>query len=381
MNFQNLIVPRPHKGTRNKDPIAAYIIQKDASIIQALKQLDRIEFKTLLVTENNMLVGTLSDGDIRRYILKGKSLEATIETIYNTSPTYILEDNYNKELAHNTLLDMHKLAIIPIVKPNKKIVRIITWKDIVQDTHPKNVSVPLKIPVVIIAGGKGDRLKPFTNILPKPLIPIGDKTILEAILQHFKNKGAAQQYIILNYKAGMIEAYLENLIEHYNINFIREKAFSGTAGSLNLLKTKFKSPFILSNCDILVKADYTEAIERHQSEQAYLTIFSAIKHFRIPYGVVKFETGGLVSQIKEKPEYTITINTGVYILDNRCLEFIPDHGIFNMPDLINILLNKQKKILTYPVNENDYTDVGQWDEYKKALKHFSDNNMPVFPSG
>jgi NDP-sugar pyrophosphorylase family protein len=223
--------------------------------------------------------------------------------------------------------------------------------------------------VVIMPGGKGTRLDPITRVLPKPLIPIRDKTILELIIKEFYDYGISNFYLTLNYKGSMIEAYFNSIEKQYKVNYIWETDFLGTAGSLKLVEQEIADLFIVSNCDIIVKADYDDVINFHKNHNASLTILSSIQHYKIPYGVIEFKNGGVVNKITEKPEYSMTVNTGVYVFDKSILKYIPKNKIFDMNNLIDSLIANKKTVVTYPVNENDYIDIGQLEEYKKITNN------------
>ena len=166
----------------------------------------------------------------------------------------------------------------------------------------------------------------------------------------------------------MIRAYLDGLERNYTVEYAWEKDFFGTAGSLTLVRDQIKAEVIVSNCDIIVKANYLDVLQFHRQNAAALTIVSAIQHHAIPYGVIDFLPGGIVSSIREKPEFTVNINTGVYILSRACLDLIPEGRFFHMTDLIDLLLKAGELVVTYPVNENDYIDIGQWSEYHSAIQ-------------
>jgi len=225
--------------------------------------------------------------------------------------------------------------------------------------------------VVIMAGGKGTRLNPFSKIFPKPLIPIGEKPVIEIIIDEFRKQGISEYFLTLNYKGKMVEAYFDNTEKDYKVEYIWEDDFLGTAGSLRLLEGKIGDTFIVSNCDVMVKADFGEVLNLHKEQNASLTILSSIQYYEIPYGITKFKKGGEVTDIIEKPEYAFTINTGVYILNRESLQFIPPKSHFNMTDLIKTLIKDNRKVSTYLVNENDYIDIGQWEDYKKAVDRLS----------
>ncbi|MCK5504355.1 MAG: NTP transferase domain-containing protein, partial [Thermodesulfovibrionia bacterium] len=226
----------------------------------------------------------------------------------------------------------------------------------------------IKVPVIVMAGGKGTRLEPFTKILPKPLIPVNDKPILELIIEEFRRQGGKKYYLILNSKGEMIKAYFNGIQKDYELKYVWESDFLGTAGGLRLLKKLESDIFIVTNCDVIVKADYQQVIKLHKKQNASMTILSSIQHHKIPYGVISFREKGSVTDIHEKPEYTLTINTGIYVLNKDILKLIPRNEYFDMTDLIKTLIDNDKKVITYPVNENDYIDIGQWEEYKKAVE-------------
>ncbi len=345
-----------------------FLITPDYSIKATLKKLDETGLRTLfVVTETNELLGSVTDGDIRRYILRGESLDGDIKKVYNSNPYAVNQNNYDLAVIEK-LFNIEMIELLPVIDNNKIVKEVITWPEIFSKAKDQTILTPLDIPVIIMAGGKGSRMDPFTRILPKPLIPIGDKTIAEVIIDEFRKYGVTNYYMTLNYKGEMIEAYFNSIEKDFKISYCREKEFYGTAGSLKLLEGFIADTFIVSNCDIVVKADYHDAVNFHYSNNADFTIISSIQNHKIPYGVISFIEGGEVTQILEKPEYTFTINTGVYILNKECLKYIPENTVFDMPTLIDMLLKEKKKVLTYPVNENDYIDIGQWEEYKKATE-------------
>lgn len=344
------------------------VIYETESIIDALKRLDRSGRRLLLVIDGDYkLLGTLSDGDVRRYILKGNKLEDAVKDVYNRSPIYMSSSEFSQAAA-KAIMAREKIQLLPIVDSGKKVVDFVTWDNIFLE---EGTSMPaagrIDVPVVLMAGGMGTRLEPFSKILPKPLIPIGEKPIVELIIEEFKKHGVNKFYLTLNYKAEMIISYFNNIEKDYSIEYVREDGFFGTAGSLKALGARTGETFIVSNCDVLVKANLEDVIDFHKKQGALLTVLSSIQHHKIPYGVIKFRDGGKVVEIVEKPEYPLTVNTGVYILNREALDFIPAKTRFDMTDLINALIKASKTVITYPVNENDYTDIGQWEEYKKVI--------------
>ncbi len=344
-------------------------ISKTASIKDALKKLNVTGRRVLLVVDKeDHLEGTISDGDIRRYVLKGRSLDDSVKKAYHKDPVYLKKTDFSMDDAKKIFLKT-AIELIPIIDENNIVVEYITWdKAFYEDYRPTAAKNTIGLPLVIMAGGKGERLDPFTKIFPKALIPIGDKPVVEIIIDEFRQYGVSNVYLTLNYKAEMIESYFNNLEKDYKVNFVREKESLGTVGSLKLLEKKVGDTFIVSNCDIIVKTDFAEVVKHHKEEKAILTVVSSIQYHKIPYGVIKFKNGGKIVDIEEKPEYTFTVNAGVYIMNRAALDYIPKESCFHMNELIHKLIKNNKKVITYPVGDKDYIDIGQWEVYHKAVE-------------
>lgn len=345
-------------------------ITKQATIKEGLKALDFSAEKVLLVVEeNDILIGTLTDGDIRRHLLKGGNLDDSIKGVYNSSPIYVTESDTR---TIQTTLITNKIDLVPVLDETQRVVNVFNWGDVFSEKKEKQKrGSALEIPAVIMAGGKGTRLKPFTTVLPKPLIPIADKTILELVMNNFIEYGIKEFYFTVNYRGEMIKAYFDSLDSLYKISYVWEKNYNGTAGSLSLIDS-LNTPFLVSNCDIIVKADYTAIYNFHKKNNACLTIVSSIQHHTVPYGVVEYTEGGSVTKINEKPEFSFPINTGVYILEPKALNFIPKNSFFHMTHLIEALIDAGEKVVTYIVNEKDYIDIGQWEEYRSVVRELKD---------
>lgn len=349
------------------------VISKEITVKEALKRLDICATKVLFVTDENMyLLGALTDGDIRRFILSGGDISTPVSGVYNSSPFYFREGEYTELELEKAFLEK-KIDAIPVIDIGGFLTGYRTWDSVFAHLpqQTKDVSTALQeIPIVIMAGGKGTRLKPFTDVLPKPLVPIQEKPIMDWIIEEFHRFGASQFYGTLNYRGKMIEAYYGSIEKNYQIEFKWEDDFYGTAGSLKLLTSEIVGTFIVSNCDIVVKANYEDVLNFHKKSGAQMTVVSSIQHHQIPYGVMEFSDGGVVSAIHEKPEYTHAINTGVYILEKECLDLIPANEFFHITHLMEKLMNSGKKVVTYPVNEKEYIDIGQWEEYMSAVENF-----------
>ena len=343
------------------------LIKPGVSIKQALKQMDAMGKKTLVVVDDqNVLLGTLTDGDVRRWILKGKDLTQSVSHAMNPDPVTLSHD-FEEEMAKQVMVKKC-LECLPVVDNKKCVVSAVWWVDFFEKGI-KSVK-KLKTPVVIMAGGEGARLAPFTKILPKPLMPIGDKPIVEIIIDRFAEYGCNDFYLSVNFKANIIKAYFSDFEHSYKMNYIEEKQPLGTAGSLHFLKKKIKGTFFLSNCDILIEADYADILKFHRQEKNKITLVSSMKHFIVPYGVCEIENGGILKNIQEKPEYDFFVNTGMYVLDSAVLKNIPLNKIYHMTDLINDYLMKGEKIGVYPVSEKSWLDMGQFEALQEMMKKF-----------
>lgn len=341
------------------------LINNKASILEAMNQLNITAKRILFVVdENERFIGTVTDGDIRRYILRTGSLDGRVEDACNKNPLFGTH-GYNKAKLIEKARQLN-IFYIPILSDDKRIAEIITLEEV--EVKPSVSSLePLNIPAVIMAGGFGTRLEPITKVIPKPLIPVGDKTILEHIMEKLAQYGINEFWISVNYKAYMIKSYLSELNLPYRINYVQEEKPLGTAGSLYLLKGKIQSSFfILTNCDVIVDIDYLSLVEFHSENENDITVVASAQHYRIPYGVCEIEEGSL-KRIVEKPEVSLLVNTGMYVINSSMLELIPENEFFHATDMIARARAKNKKIGIYPISENSWIDIGQWEEYKKAI--------------
>jgi NDP-sugar pyrophosphorylase family protein len=270
------------------------------------------------------------------------------------------------------MMDMYSIRHIPIINDNGELVDLILWSDFLENG---DISYPIKdIPVVIMAGGKGTRLDPFTKILPKPLIPIGEKPIIEIVMDCFRKYGFNKFILTLNYKAEMIKIYLADNPK-YEIQFIEENNFLGTAGALCLpeVKCKLDRTFIVSNCDIIINIDFNHFLEYHKNNRNKATILGVIKYIKVPYGVLKIK-GNNLDDFAEKPEYNILANSGIYVLEPEVLDLVSENQLINMPDLLMLAIKKGLKVGVYPIN-SPWFDIGEWEEYKEAadyIKKYTD---------
>ncbi|MCS7214645.1 MAG: sugar phosphate nucleotidyltransferase [Thermodesulfovibrio sp.] len=351
-----------------KKDFEKFTVDLNEELITVLKKLNETGKKVLFVSENGKLIGTITDGDIRRYMLKIGKIEGFVRDFYNPDPVTINYRDINK-IDIRKIFNDAKVEIIPVINGNRIIKGYLEWSDFVSDKDFEIVEkIEFDIPVIIMAGGKGTRLKPFTDVLPKPLIPLGDKTAMEKIIENFKKFGLKNFYTIVNFKGNIIEAYFNTIKKDYSLKFIWEEEFLGTVGGLKLIEKIIPDQdFFVSNCDIIVKANLKEILDFHLNNKSIFTSITSIHHHKIPYGVVEINRGGTIEKIVEKPEFVFQINTGVYLLNRRALKYIPEGQYFDMPQLIEKLIQNHEKVYAYPVKESDYIDIGQWSEYKKVL--------------
>jgi len=345
--------------------ISNYQISQKSSIREAIKQLDNggIGFTTV-IDDNEKVVGILTDGDFRRAILKGISLNKEVGIIINKQFKKI-RPKCNKDEIKNIFYTT-KVKQIPVIE-NGKLIDIITEENLFDSRQQKKYK-KINLPVIIMAGGKGTRLDPFTRILPKALIPIGEKAMIEVIMDEYAKFGMKSFFISINHKSKMIKAYLEDHESDYTFNYINEDKPLGTAGALKFLEGKIDSPLFVSNCDIIIKDDYSKIYEFHQNGNYDVTVVASMQHHTIPYGVCEIENGGDLKNMIEKPQYDFLINTGMYLLNPEVLKYIPENEFFHITHLIEILQKEEFKIGVYPVSEKSWIDVGQWEEYKKNLR-------------
>lgn len=345
--------------------IQGYQIDNNVNIRQAAKQLDFAGIGFIaIVDKEEKVIGIVTDGDFRRAILKGISLDSNVLEIANKDFVFVKDSNSTTEIIN--LFLQKKVYKIPVIKDGK-------LKDILfrenYDLSQKIIISKEKqdVSIVIMAGGKGTRMKPFTNILPKPLIPIGEQSILEVIMDKYNLFFNANFHISVNYKANMIKAYLEEFKDKYEISYIDEDQPLGTGGALKFLEHKITKPFFVSNCDILIKADYQSIYNSHIESKYDITVVASMVHHKVPYGVCEINEGGELKEMVEKPEYDFLVNAGMYIINPDTLVEIPENEFYNITDLINKVKEKGGKVGVFPVSEKSYLDAGQWKEYGDML--------------
>lgn len=353
----------------DKAKLKTLLISPETSLKQAMQRLNETAEKILFVTDSaDTLLGTLTDGDIRRGLINGLKFTDSVDNVMWREFISILNKEADKKEKARRIMLREKIGHIPLLNKKGEITDIVLWADIFADKKIEEEKQLYTNQVVIMAGGKGTRMAPFTRILPKPLIPIDEKPVIEIIMEKFFNYGFHNFIYTLNYKKEYIKAFLKENIFSYNIDWIEEAEFMGTAGSLFLLRDKIKDTFFVSNCDIILNADFADILVWHKKEGNLMTLLGCHKEVKIPYGVLEMEHGEL-KNFKEKPNFDVIINTGVYVLEPEIIPLIPEDRFMDMNVLIE-LVAKKGKVSVYPISEG-WFDVGQWDEYAKSLKELS----------
>ena len=339
-------------------------IDVKSSILNALSKMDDEKVKSLLVFEQAKFMGLLTIGDIQRAIIRRVDLNEIVELIFDRNKLFANESDSVESI--KTKMLRLRAECMPVLSNNGDLINIYFWSELfdIKQTQSRD---KINLPVVIMAGGMGTRLKPITNIIPKPLIPLDEKTILEKIMDQFIEIGCDNFYLSVNYKYELIDYYLKGLDTKYNVEFFKENQPLGTIGSVSLLKNKLTKPFFVSNCDILIDQDYRDVYDYHIENNNVITIVTAVKTYNIPYGVVETGADGELIDLHEKPNKTYMINTGVYLLNHELIDEIPENTFFHITHLIEKIMKNGSKVGCFPVSEKSWTDIGDWNEYLKII--------------
>ena len=337
------------------------LISEEDTVLYAMERLDKIAKKVLFIHEDGKLRAALTDGDIRRWILKRGSLDAKVKEAANYNPKSLTAASRKEALRY---MKEACIEALPIVDENRNILNVILW----DDTEISREKEQIGLPVVMMAGGLGKRLYPYTNILPKPLIPVGEIPIAEHIINQFYEYGCREFHLVVNHKKNMIKAYFNEIKKNYEIFYADEDTPLGTGGGLSLLKGKINSSFILTNCDILVQEDFSKIYKLHKVKEHIITMVCSLKNFSIPYGVVEIGEDGNIEKMKEKPQLSFFTNTGCYIVEPEVINDLEENTAIGFPDIIEKYKKQGKKVGVYPIGENAWMDMGQLDELEKMQK-------------
>ena len=335
-------------------------ITKNSSLRNALKIISEGAIKiALIVDKSNKLLGTLTDGDIRRAILKGLDIDSSVKNVMSTNPITVTKNNTNEEILKIAL--EKGLYQLPVVDKNMKILGIRLIDELIKPKEKKNK-------VILMVGGSGKRLMPLTKNNPKPMLKLGDKPILLDIVNKFSKFGYKDIIMCTNYKSNIIKNFFEDGKRFgVKIKYINEKKKMGTAGALSLIKEKIKEPFFVMNGDLLTNIDFNQMLNFHKENKSFVTIAVREYQTEIPYGVVNIKKSKAIS-ILEKPIKKYFVNAGIYLLDPECLKIIQKNKQIDMPIFLNKIISK-KKVSCFPVQEY-WLDIGKLNDYKRAQSEY-----------
>jgi dTDP-glucose pyrophosphorylase len=338
------------------------VVLPSRPIIEVIALID--EFQTqiaLVVDDGGQLLGTVTDGDVRRGILRGLPLDRPVENIMNTAPTTIL-DGTDHATALAQMQDQ-SLRRLPVIDAEGLIVDMLSAREVSEQAYRNNW-------VVLMAGGMGKRLAPLTDDTPKPMLPISGKPVLEEIVTGLAKHGFRNFYIAVNYLAEQIEDHFGNGQKHaVNIEYLREDEALGTAGALSLLPSRPSSPMIVMNGDLITKVDFAALLDFHAERGAKATLCVREHLHQIPYGIVTVD-GDLVIGLEEKPIHRSLINAGIYVLEPSALDYLPAGKRFDMTDLFQVLAAAEETIAAFPIREY-WLDIGQIDDLQQARNDLS----------
>lgn len=341
------------------------VLPVNASIEQAIRNLDQVAIKiVLIVNENNELEGTISDGDIRRGLLKGLDLNSPITSVIHRN-ALVVPPEIGRDMVMQ-LMVANKIQQIPVVDEHQHVVGLYLWDEITTPPERENM-------MVIMAGGMGTRLRPHTENCPKPLLPVAGKPMLEHIIERAKLEGFSHFVLAIHYLGHMIEDYFgngDNL--GVSIDYLREDAPLGTAGALGLLNPRPESPFVVTNGDVITDIHYGELLDFHVRHNAAATMAVRVHEWQHPFGVVQTQGVDIVG-FEEKPVARTHINAGVYVLEPEALSVLGAGEHCDMPTLFERLQEKAERTVAYPMHE-PWLDVGRPDDLQSANGQFNINN-------
>lgn len=341
------------------------LVSLDSTIKEVIQAIDTSALQiALVVDEHRQLQGTVTDGDIRRGFLKGKTLEDSVQDIMNTHPLTVQQ---HEDYPHMIRL-MRQRAIhqIPIVDDAGVVVGLESIDDLLEPVVRDNW-------VVLMAGGLGTRLYPLTEHCPKPLLKVGNKPILETIMENFMSYGLRKFYISVNYKAEMIEEYFGDGSKWgVEIRYLREEKRLGTAGALSLIPETPSAPLIVMNGDLLTKVNFAQLLQFHHEQKSLATLCVRDFEYQVPYGVVRVDEQKLQA-IVEKPIEHYFVNAGIYVLNPEVLDEVPRDAFYDMPTLFETLVESKRNASVFPIREY-WMDIGRMDDFERAKSEY----MEVF---
>jgi len=338
------------------------LVNQNHTLLDTMKIIDDSSLQfAVVVDEEQHILGTVTDGDIRRGILRGEGLDVSITSIMNPNPISARKgQKYHK---YKQLMKSKMLKQLPIVDDNNRIINIL-FADNVETSLNKNT-------VVLMLGGLGTRLRPLTNDTPKPMLRVGNKPILETIIEGFKQYGYTDFIFSVNYKKEIIQDYFQNgEAFDVTIEYIEEDKKMGTAGALSLLKNRPTKPFFVMNGDLLTQINFDQLMQFHMEHESVATMCVREYEYQIPYGVIETDGTDLVT-IREKPIHRSFVNAGIYVLNPDVLDHIPQDKFYDMPSLFDKLIGENSKTSVFPIREY-WLDIGQMDDFNRANNEFKE---------
>lgn len=340
-----------------------YTISIEASIIDVLKQIDSTTAiqTVFVINKGEEVIGTITDGDIRRGLINGLELNDPISSFFNTDFYFIEQEKNNfKKLK---VFRERKIKAIPLLSKDKKLVKIIDF------TKAKSI---LPVDAVIMAGGKGQRLKPLTNDTPKPLLKVGGKEIISYNFDRLLQFGITRQYVSVNYLADQLKRFCFDYDDNINFKLVKENQFLGTAGALSLIDDFHNDTVLLMNSDLLTNIDYEDFYQTFIEKDADIMVASIPYNISLPYAI--FDANDRhVKGFKEKPNYTYFANAGIYLIKKKVIESIPKNKIYNATDLMDQIITSKKKLIHYPIRSY-WLDIGKHEDFEKAQKDIAHIN-------
>lgn len=336
------------------------VFQK-ATIKEALQVLDKSALQIVFVVdEKNHLKGAITDGDVRRYLLQNGDISQNVEAIMNRRPITAMQGTERAALLR--LMRSKVVRQIPFVDEETHLVGLAQMEELLYPLRRDNI-------VVLMAGGLGTRLRPLTDKIPKPLLKVGQKPILETILESFLDAGFYRFYFAVNYKSQMIEDYFGDGSRFgAEIQYLHENKRMGTAGALYFLPESPKEPILVMNGDLLTKVDFCEFLDFHIEQKAAATMAVREYNYQVPYGVIDFD-GERIESIREKPSYSFFVNAGIYALNPEAVACVDKEEFFDMPQLFELLISEGKKTTVFPIHEY-WLDIGRMDDFQRAQEEY-----------
>jgi len=332
-----------------------------STIKEALQIIDSGAVKFAIVVDcDDKLIGTLTDGDIRRAILDGKSLDTSIDGVYFKEPTIVSVNNTKEEIIQ--LCTTKNIYQIPVVDHDGRVVAIDILDELLRpDIHSNRV--------ILMVGGLGNRLRPLTEITPKPMLHVGGKPILQTIIEKFVSYGFVKITMCVGYKSNIIQKYFGDGSQFgASIEYILEDKRMGTAGALSLLSNKPDDSFFVMNGDLLTNVNFEHLLEFHMANSSTATMCVREYDFQVPYGVVSVENSKILA-IEEKPVQKFFVSAGIYMLDPKCIDLIPKNEFYDMPTLFEKIIELNSNAISFPLREY-WLDIGRIEEYEKANRDY-----------